>query len=181
MLGSTVMWFARDWDAPGQPYRPPDEWPSRALASISTHDLPTAYGFLSGEHVRMRAELKLLATGGAAGEAAEHDRAADDRAQLIVMLRRVGLLGRDPTDDDVVAAMHAALAGSPSRLAAVALPDVLGEVRQANVPGTIDEYPNWRLPLPASLEVVASDARVLRVVGVFEAARPRRRGRAKHA
>src|SRR5262249_42645065 len=126
MLGSTVMWFARDWDAPGQPYQPPDEWPSRALASISTHDLPTAYGFLSGEHVRVRAELKLLATGGTAGEAEERERAADDRAQLVAMLRRVGLLGRDATDDDVVAAMHAALAGSPSRLAAVALPDVLG-------------------------------------------------------
>ena len=38
----------------------PADWPTRAAASISTHDLPTAAGFLRGEHVRARADLGLL-------------------------------------------------------------------------------------------------------------------------
>src|SRR5207248_10385102 len=57
MLGCEVLWFARDEDVPGTPLLAPRCWPARAAASISTHDLPTALGFLRGEHVRARAEL----------------------------------------------------------------------------------------------------------------------------
>jgi 4-alpha-glucanotransferase len=32
--------------------------------------------------------------------------------------------------------------------------DVLGDVRQPNLPGTSDEYPNWRMPLTSSLEEI---------------------------
>src|SRR5215475_13363365 len=60
MLGSTVLWFARDWARPNAPFLFPKQWPTNALASISTHDLPTAAGFLTGEHVRTRAALRLL-------------------------------------------------------------------------------------------------------------------------
>ena len=60
MLGCAVLWFTRDQAAPGEPLLPPDEWPPRAAASLSTHDLPTAAGFLRGEHVRARADLGLL-------------------------------------------------------------------------------------------------------------------------
>ena len=62
MLGSAVLWFTRDYDDPaaGLPAAPRD-YPRNALASISTHDLPTAAGFLAGEQVRVRAELGQLA------------------------------------------------------------------------------------------------------------------------
>ena len=61
---------------------------------------------------------------------------------------------RSPSDDDIVMAMHAALAASPARLIAASFYDVLGELRQPNMPGTTDQYPNWRMPLPASLEEI---------------------------
>ena len=60
MLSSAVLWFERDWDAPGQPFSRPARWARSAMASISTHDLPTVAGWLGGEHVRVRAELGLL-------------------------------------------------------------------------------------------------------------------------
>jgi 4-alpha-glucanotransferase len=41
---------------------------------------------------------------------------------------------------------------------------VVGEPRQPNLPGTVDEYPNWRLPLPVSLEELRTDPRVRAVV-----------------
>ena len=177
MLGSTVAWFARDWDRPGSPFLPPDRWPRNALASISTHDLPTAYGFLTGVHVRARAELGLLTE----SVAAEQARADDDRRQLVKMLRANGFLldtserpgRRSPSDDDIVMAMHAALAASPARLIAASFYDVLGELRQPNMPGTTDQYPNWRMPLPASLEEVRVDARIRQVARLLAAARPR--------
>ena len=52
MLSSAVLWFERDWDAPGKPFTRPGTWDPEAMASISTHDLPTVSGWLQGEHVR---------------------------------------------------------------------------------------------------------------------------------
>jgi 4-alpha-glucanotransferase len=41
---------------------------------------------------------------------------------------------------------------------------VAGEVRQPDLPGTVDEYPNWQLPLPVMLEEMRDDPRVRVVV-----------------
>lgn len=167
MLGSTVLWFARDAEAA---FVPPAAWPGTALATISTHDLPTASGFLAGEHVRVRAELKLLAS--TVDE--EQARADDDRRRLVEMLRAEGLLGPEPeaSDEDIVVAMHAALAASPSRLLAASLYDVLGELRQPNMPGTVEQYPNWRMLLPAGLEEIKTDPRVRRIAALLAESRP---------
>ncbi|MBW0008926.1 MAG: 4-alpha-glucanotransferase, partial [Pseudonocardiales bacterium] len=144
MLGCAVLWFARDEQAPGAPLLAPQRWPRCAAASISTHDLPTAVGFLRGEHVRARAELGLLND-----EAAEWGRWAGERAELVSLLRAEGLLRAENTEneEEIVAAMHALLARTPCRLLLASPYDVVGEVRQPNLPGTVEEYPNWRLPL----------------------------------
>ncbi|HZG92837.1 MAG TPA: 4-alpha-glucanotransferase [Pseudonocardia sp.] len=163
MLGSSVLWFTRDIDAPGEPLLPPARWPEDSVATVSTHDLPTAAGFWSGEHVRARAELGLLGD-----VAAEEAKAAAERAELLALLRSEGLLdSTEPTVEQVIVAMHALLARSRSRLVLVSPYDVIGEVRQPNLPGTVDEYPNWRLPLPESLEELRADPRVRQVVGVL--------------
>jgi 4-alpha-glucanotransferase len=44
---------------------------------------------------------------------------------------------------------------------------VLQETRQPNLPGTVDEYPNWRLPLPATLDELRADPRVAEITSVF--------------
>ena len=59
-----------------------------------------------------------------------------------------------------------------SRLVAVSPYDVLGERRQPNLPGTIDEYPNWRLPIPVDREELFTDRRVVRLGRAMSAARP---------
>jgi 4-alpha-glucanotransferase len=170
MLGSAVLWFARDEDAPGTPLLPARRWPARAAASISTHDLPTALGFLRGEHVRARAELGLLND-----ETAEWAQAREERAELVALLRSEGLLGTDGGDneDEIIVAMHALLARTPCRLVLASPYDVVGEVRQPNLPGTVDQYPNWRLPLPVSLERLQHDPRVARVVDTLQPASSR--------
>ena len=56
------------------------------------------------------------------------------------------------------------LSRTKSRLLAIALEDLLGLVDQPNIPGTIDEHPNWRRRLPVAIEQIASviDAAALR-------------------
>jgi 4-alpha-glucanotransferase len=163
MLGSSVLWFTRDYDTPGAPLLPPAEWSEESVATVSTHDLPTVLGFLRGEHVRARAELGLLDD-----VAAEEAKAAGDREQLIDLLRAEGLVsGHEPGEDQLVVAVHALLARARSRLAMVSPYDVIGETRQPNLPGTVDQYPNWRLPLPESLEELRADPRVRTITDLF--------------
>jgi 4-alpha-glucanotransferase len=150
MLGSSVLWFTRDWDT-GE-FRPSSEYRRNALASISTHDLPTAAGFLAGEQVEVRAELGQLAG------TVEQEWATwkADKKALLELLRGEGLLDSEEPAD-VVLAMHEFLARTPCRLVTASLYDVLLERRQPNLPGTFDEYPNWRIPLRADLTEVVAD------------------------
>jgi 4-alpha-glucanotransferase len=163
LLSSAVLWFQRDWDTPGHPFVPPRRWEAETMASISTHDLPTVSGWLVAEHVRVRAELGLL-DGPVDREYAE---AETDREALVELLRHEGV----PTDDLVIA-LHALLASASSRLVLTSPADVVAERRQPNLPGTIDQYPNWRIPLPVSVEEFFADARVHAAVAPLRAARP---------
>ncbi|MGK5679076.1 4-alpha-glucanotransferase [Actinoplanes sp. URMC 104] len=163
MLGSAVLWFTRDWDAEDQHFVPAEEYPRNALASVSTHDLPTAAGFLTGEQVRVRDELGQLA--GPVEQ--ERENAARDKAALLEALRAEGLITASSSDDEIIVAMHAFLARTPCRLVTASLYDVLGELAQPNLPGTMNEYPNWRMPLSAGLEQIAEDPRVRSVAAVL--------------
>ncbi|MCW2606241.1 MAG: malQ [Frankiales bacterium] len=156
VLGSAVLWFERDEETDA--FLPPSQWSEAALASVTTHDLPTAAGFLADEHVRVRAELDQL---GVPVEQ-ERERVREEREALLLMLREEGLL--EACHGDVVLAMHAALAASPCRIVLAAFGDAVGDLRQPNLPGTVDQYPNWRLPVadgdgrPLGLEeLLASD------------------------
>ena len=161
VLGSAVLWFERDEDSGA--FLPPDQWRELALATVTTHDLPTAAGFVAEEHVRVRHELGQL---GLPLEQ-EQERTREERAQLLDMLTRSGLLAA--SHGDVVLAMHAALVASSSRLVLAAFGDAVGDVRQPNLPGTVDEYPNWRLPVadgqgrPLLLEELLGSAGVRRL------------------
>ncbi|KGI70441.1 4-alpha-glucanotransferase [Mycolicibacterium rufum] len=164
MLGCAVAWFTRDLDAADEPLLPPARWPSRAAASISTHDLPTAAGFLDGEHVRARADLGLLDD-----VPAEQANADEERAEWLALLTSEGLLdpGGQSDESAVILAMHRLLAETPSRLKLISPYDVIGETRQPNLPGTVDEYPNWRLPLPETVEELRTDPRVAAITAAF--------------
>lgn len=137
VLGSSVLWFERDETG----FADPRDWRANSAATITTHDLPTAAGFLAQEHVRVRAELGTLAIP-VEEERAQAQRQVED---LYAMLTRTGLLAR--AGGDPVVAMHLALVRAPSVLVLVAFGDAVGDLRQPNLPGTVDAYPNWRLPV----------------------------------
>ena len=154
LLGTSILWFELDRDGDGGPL-PARRWREYCLSSVTTHDLPPTAGYLAGEHVRIREELGLLTR--PASEELAHDRAEQDA--WLAALRTAGLLGDDPTVEQIVSALYAYLGRTPSRLLALALPDAVGDVRAQNQPGTTNEYPNWRVKLagPDGREVLLED------------------------
>ncbi|MBM9466132.1 4-alpha-glucanotransferase [Nakamurella sp. YIM 132084] len=170
LLGTSILFFERDYAGDGAPL-PAETWREYCLATVTTHDLPPTAGYLAGEHIRLRDELGLL-TRPVEDERAEGEA---ERASWVAVLRERGLLpdDREPDSEELVVALHRFLLATPSRLLGVALPDLVGDVRTQNQPGTSDEYPNWRVPLagpdgrPIWLEEIFTDPRAARLAGLF--------------
>ncbi|MGV9903921.1 4-alpha-glucanotransferase [Streptomyces sp. NPDC003388] len=188
VLGTSVLWFERDWEGDGRPL-PPEHWRADCLATATTHDLPPTAARLTGDHVGLRDRLGLL-TRSAAEESAE---AAADTAEWLALLGSLGLLdspaaGPPGSDEEAeIQGVHRFLLRTPARLVGVWLPDGVGDRRPQNLPGTWDEYPNWRLPVadaegrPVTLEELAASPRLRALLDVLrlESGRrgPRPRGR----
>ena len=140
ILGTSILWFEKD--AADRPL-PAEAYRELCLATVTTHDLPPTAGYLAGEHIDLRHDLGLLT------RPVEQERALDGAAQAQVfdMLVERGLLRPGAPLTDVIEALHRFLSWTPARLLGVAVPDLTGDHRTMNQPGTDEEYPNWRLPL----------------------------------
>jgi 4-alpha-glucanotransferase len=166
VLGTSILWFEKDGQ--GRPL-PPDAYRRLALASVTTHDLPPTAGYLAEEHVALRERLGLLT------EPVEQVRRAarEERETMLTVLREHGLLGDDPSEREVVEALHRYVLRTPSVLVGVSLADAVGERRAQNQPGTDNEYPNWRVPLAdgagrlVPLDVLFANARFRSLAAVL--------------
>jgi 4-alpha-glucanotransferase len=131
--------------------------------------MPPTAGYLAGEHVDLRDRLGLLT------ESVEvvRERADQERDLFVTALRERGLVGDDPSEREIVEAMHMFLRQTPAALLGVQLVDAVGERRSQNQPGTDKEYPNWKIPLgdgsgtPILLEDLFNSQRLLSLVGVL--------------
>jgi 4-alpha-glucanotransferase len=170
VLGSAVLWFETTDDGW---FLPPSSWRTDALASVTTHDLPTAAGWLADEHVRVRYELGQLGHSLAEEQARVHR----DREMLLSMLRHEGLLEAGAGPEEVVLALHRALVASPCKIVLAAYGDAVGDLRQPNLPGTTVEYPCWQLPVadgagrPLGLEELLAHPGVRRLTALLQQVR----------
>ncbi|MDT0487538.1 4-alpha-glucanotransferase [Streptomyces doebereineriae] len=174
VLGTSVLWFERDWEGDGRPL-PPERWRADCLATATTHDLPPTASRLTGEHVELRDSLGLL-TRPLDEERAE---ASADAGEWLELLARLGLLhgtggGADPSSEEAqIQAVHRFLLHTPARMVGIWLPDTVGDRRPQNLPGTWDQYPNWRLPIAdgegrvVTLEDLAASPRLHALVEVL--------------
>ncbi|MFE9854469.1 4-alpha-glucanotransferase [Streptomyces sp. NPDC005780] len=169
VLGTSVLWFERDWSGTGRPLAP-EEWREDCLATATTHDLPSTAARLTGDHVTLRHRLGLLT------RPLDEERTEDgtDTAEWLGLLSRLGLLPEGGDDEEAaVRAVHRFLLRTPARMAGVWLPDTIGDRRPQNLPGTWDQYPNWRLPIadaegrPVTLEELAASPRLHRLMDVL--------------
>ena len=135
MLGMRVLLFERD--AAGA-FVPPERWPGAAVAMTGTHDTPTLAGWWTGRDIHWGRQL-----GRGGMEAAEQQRAAE-KASLWHAIGGSGDVPADPPLDPILDAVAAA----PQPLALFPMEDLLGLEEQPNLPGTVDEHPNWRRRMP---------------------------------
>ena len=131
-----VMLFEREH---GGGFKSPERFSANALVTFNTHDLSSFEGWRQGHDLRVKHSLAI-----------DPGESEDDRHRTIAALDRgladSGIHARD------FAAVVAFLSRTPSRILSVAIDDVLCVVDQINVPGTIDQHPNWRRRLPVSID-----------------------------
>jgi 4-alpha-glucanotransferase len=167
--GMRVLWFERDEEG----FTAPARWDRGAMAMTSTHDLPTLAGWWQGADIALRAGHGVLGPDqNRADLEAERD---TDRAALWQAITRSGA-GAGPQPDQVDRFVDAALrhvASAACALCLLPLEDVLGQVEQPNLPGTIDEHPNWRRRMPQPAADLLDEPRAAERLEAVAAARTR--------
>jgi 4-alpha-glucanotransferase len=135
-----VMMFERDDHGR---FRGIDHYAANALVTFNTHDLSTYAGWRSFSDLKLKRSLGI--DPGESDDARWHA-----LGMLTEALRQHGIDG-----DDLYAAVGF-LARTKSRLLAISLEDLLGVIDQPNIPGTVNEHPNWRRRLPVAIDQIAS-------------------------
>lgn len=164
ILGMRVLWFERE----GVQFKPASAFSPDAIAVTGTHDLPTVTGWWSGRDIDWRSPAGLLAEGNT--EETERSGRAEDRAHLWAAIGDGGL----PPPDQGEAALDAALrflAGTPSPLVVVPMEDALALPEQPNLPGTVEEHPNWRRRLAAQAAHILEEPAVQRRLHLLDTER----------
>jgi 4-alpha-glucanotransferase len=142
MLGMRVLPFERDEQGG---FLPPETWSGQTIAMTATHDIATVSGWWKGRDLEWRARIAGRAVSPDDSNAREQERAA--------LWRAIGDDEPEPDDPGIVVdAAIAAVARTPCPLAIVPVEDLLGLDEQPNLPGTIDEHPNWCRRLPDTLD-----------------------------
>jgi 4-alpha-glucanotransferase len=124
-------------------FRGIDYYTPNALVTFNTHDLSTYAGWRSFSDLKLKRSLGI--------DPGESD---DSRWHALTMLSEI--LRHHAIDSHDLYAVAAFLARTRSRLLAISLEDLLGVVDQPNIPGTVDEHPNWRRRLPLALDEIAA-------------------------
>jgi 4-alpha-glucanotransferase len=135
-----VMMFERDDRGS---FRGIDHYTPNALVTFNTHDLSTYAGWRCFSDLALKRSLGI--------DPGESD---DARWHALAMLTDV--LRHYAIDNDDLYAVVKFLAQTRSRLLAISLEDLLGVIDQPNIPGTVDEHPNWRRRLPVAIDEMAA-------------------------
>ncbi|WP_254700201.1 4-alpha-glucanotransferase [Trinickia violacea] len=162
LLGIRVLWFEHAHH--GAAFKPPGEWGRSALATTTTHDLPTIAGWWRGADIDWRnriGQTAARADGRDPVALAQAERAAD-RDALWHAFQRAHLapqnVGAPPVDHAPVDEALAFVSATPAPIVTYPLEDLLGLVDQPNLPGSIDEHPNWRRRIAQAVDELFADA-----------------------
>jgi len=129
-------------------FAPPGAYPRDALVCVTTHDLPTWRGYWQAHDLGLRRKLGL-----SVDPAKELQERKIDQKKLSEALQHENL-------DTSARSAHAFIARTPCKIALVQPEDVLELLEQPNLPGTVDQHPNWRRKLTLELEKWPTDPRV---------------------
>ena len=176
VLSYRVFYFERRGDGS---WKSPGEYPQQALAVAGTHDLPTLTGFWSGEDIQLRAGLGAFPDEDSRRQALEERQR--DKGCMLVALKQESLLPDGMTDDPTTVpamtpalcrAIHAYLARSSAWLVLANLEDGLEEISQTNLPGTVENHPNWRRKYASRVDKLMEDTRLRELGATLRSIRP---------
>lgn len=148
----------------------PEDYVEQAMATITTHDLPTLRGYWQADDLTLGETLGIYPDAKVLADLGE-DRAKTRQALLDALHREHCV----PTDFPVEAegmemnpilnlGLQRYLADSASALLGLQPEDWLDMNTPVNVPGTDKEYPNWRRKLSQPLDVMFGDERINQVL-----------------
>jgi (1->4)-alpha-D-glucan 1-alpha-D-glucosylmutase len=157
VLSCRILYFEKNWQQGG--FKSPTDYPRQALATVGSHDLPTLIGFWQELDLKLREKLDLFPS-------PEHRdqqfiARARDRDEIIAALESEFLMPpesmhEETTGEDLstrlILPVHRYLARSRAGLMLIQLEDIFEQKNQVNVPGTVNEHPNWRRKLSVSIE-----------------------------
>lgn len=147
ILSSRVMLFERD---PNGGFLPPATYARQALASFTTHDLPTLRGWRSGLDIDMRNCFFDAPNPEAAHIIREHEARALNEA-----LEDESLLPANLNTSRMHHAVLRFMARTPALLLTIQAEDIVNEAHQPNLPGPDHGYPNWRRRMEESVCAIA--------------------------
>jgi (1->4)-alpha-D-glucan 1-alpha-D-glucosylmutase len=181
VLSYRLFYFERNYGQENHgAFKAPHEYPAQALVAGSTHDLPTLAGFWQGADIELRTRLGLYPTDEQRSRQIEER--AQDKARLLATLDQAGLLPDDVSADpanvpemtaSLLRAIHRFLARTPSQLFMLQAEDLLKQRDQANLPGTVDQHPNWQRKLNLDIEEWVSNSDIKAMTEALSAERKR--------
>ena len=168
-----VAYFEKTWE---NRFKLPQDYEPQAIATVTTHDLPTLAAWWEGRDLQLRDELAIFPS----TEVREREYAArcHDRLALLSALRTTGNLANENSTAfqaeaiqessfnsvhiwSLISAVHLQLAQSQSALLCIQLEDMFTMREPVNVPGTVGEYPNWRRKLSQNTAAAFADSGVI--------------------
>ncbi|MDQ7786872.1 MAG: 4-alpha-glucanotransferase [Thermodesulfovibrionales bacterium] len=160
MLSYRLLYFERDYPDPS--FSDPDKYSSAALCAVTTHDLPTLSGYWQGRDMEVSKRVGKYPDETLFNKKRE-ERERDKRL-LISALKAKGVLRKNyplqsGMTDELCSAVYQYLSLTPCRMVVVNFDDILGTLDQQNLPGTVDEHPNWVQKIPVLLEDAMKDRR----------------------
>jgi 4-alpha-glucanotransferase len=160
MLSYRLFYFERNYPDPS--FSPPDKYPDMALCAVTTHDLPTIYGYWAGQDLKVKKQLSMYQDDKFWQEQVnERER---DKKSILSILKSQEIIPDDYQSEmdmnpELCLAIYHYLALTPCKLLLVSLDDIIGTLNQQNMPGTVGSYPNWMQKTPLTLEEIIKDKR----------------------
>ncbi len=142
---------------PGSYQQRDQTYPALALATVTTHDMPTLVGYWHEHDLALRHQLDLFPS---AQIAANLQQLRQDEKQLLCHELQL----EHGNVKQLVHNSHLYLAATPARLMAYQLEDLLLVATPVNIPGTSTEYPNWRRKLPLEFEQAFAQSEVRELI-----------------
>ncbi|MBA6391885.1 4-alpha-glucanotransferase [Colwellia sp. BRX10-3] len=176
LLSYKVLFFER-WDSGF--FMRPELYPAQSMVTVSTHDLPTLAGWWTGKDLEWRQKLQLYPNE-VMGQNERNSR-IEDRKLLLDALNDHNVIDMSKAPAQAPATMNRELslgvqkymAKAPSHIQLIPLEDALDVIEQVNIPGTIDEHPNWLQKLPVTIEEFDQIDSVTELATAMKIARPR--------